>query len=85
VGSADLSEAIKFLLGDVVPCDDYGLVVTSELLVEGGVERCSTNAKPMAIPNKTINPHTHHFGCFFWALGRLLRRRPSHRHSELRQ
>ena len=68
MGSVDLSEAIKFLLGDVVPCDDYGLVVTSELLVEGGVESRSTNTKPMAIPNKAINTHAHHCAFLFLAL-----------------
>ena len=67
VGSTYLGEAIKFLLGAFVPCDDYGPVVTSVLIL-GGVERRSTNTKPMATPNKTINTHTHHCGCLLLAL-----------------
>jgi hypothetical protein len=66
VGRTDQVEAINFLSGNVVSCDDYGLVVTSVLTL-GGVERRSTNTKPMATPNKTSTTHTYHCGCFFLA------------------
>lgn len=66
-GRKNRSDSIMFLLEDTNLCDDYGLVVTSELIL-GGAERCSNKARPMATPNTTIKTHTHHCGCLFLAL-----------------
>jgi hypothetical protein len=67
VERTDLGDVINFLSGNIVPCDDYGLAVLSVLIL-GGVERRSTNTKPMATPNKTMTTHTYLCGCFFLAL-----------------
>lgn len=62
--------------------NDHGAVATPAL-VEGGVERHSTNSKPMATPIKAAKIHAHYLDFPYLALWRLLCRRPTHLHSSL--